>query len=285
MKLLTEPSNKNNLYLDRVDGIILPLINFSVESNVFFTLNEIKDIVSKCSCEVFIKINKNIFNHDIVVLKEILLEIDKIGVTGIIFYDLALLQLKNDLNLSVDLVWNQTFMVNNYKTCDYYYSRGVKYAILGKEITLNEITSIIKNSKITSMVEVVGKPSVAFSYRKLVSNYYSDLGIIGNREINVNEKVTDTNYILQENNDGTSFFLDVITNGTGTIKNLYNSGCNYIIIKEFGIEEMFFELISDTLDYISTGCNDDNYILKYKKLGDSTNFFFKETIYKVKKNG
>ena len=28
---------------------------------------------------------------------------------------------------------------------------------------------------------------------------------------------------------------------------------------------------------------DDNYVNKYKKLGDSTNFFFKKTIYRVKK--
>ena len=36
-------------------------------------------------------------------------------------------------------------MVNNYKTCNYYHSKGVKYALLGKEITLEEIIEIIKN--------------------------------------------------------------------------------------------------------------------------------------------
>ena len=35
MKVLIEVSNKNNLYLDRIDGIILPLENFSVESICF----------------------------------------------------------------------------------------------------------------------------------------------------------------------------------------------------------------------------------------------------------
>ena len=39
---------------------------------------------------------------------------------------------------------------------------------------------------------------------------------------------------------------------------------------------------SDTNEYIENGCMDDTYVDKYKKLGDSTNFFFKKTIYKVK---
>ena len=42
MKLLIEVSSKDNLYLDNVDGIILALDNYSVESQVSFTLDEIK---------------------------------------------------------------------------------------------------------------------------------------------------------------------------------------------------------------------------------------------------
>ena len=41
-------------------------------------------------------------------------------------------------------------------------------------------------------------------------------------------------------------------------------------------------MVIDTMKYISDGCNDEDYVSKYKKLGDSTNFFFKKTIYKVK---
>jgi len=285
MKLLIEPISKNCLYLDKVDGIILPLENYSVESNISFSLDEIKDIVSKSNCEVFIKLNKNIFNHEIDDLKNILVELDKINVTGIFFYDLAVLELKRELGLNVDLVWNQTHMVNNYKTCNYYYSKGCKYALLGKEITLDEIKDIITKSDITSMVEVISKPSVAFFKRKLITNYYKNLGMIGKDSFVALEKVTGTKYILKENNDGTTFYLDVITNGTSVIKDLYNCGCKYIIFREFGLEDIFSELIDDTKNYINNGCNDNNYLEKYKKLGDSTNFFFKETIYRVKKNG
>ncbi len=284
MKLLVECSSKNDLYTDIVDGIILPLEGFSVESKCFFTLEEIKSISSNVKCEVFVKVNKNFMNEDIEGLKRVLLELDNCNISGIFFYDLAVLELKNELSLRVPLVWNQTHMVNNYKTCDYYYSKGVKYALLGKEITLEEIVEITTLSKISTMVEVVSKPSVAFSKRLLVTNYFKDLGKEGDSSLTIHERGTDQDYELFENNDGTSFFLDIITNGTGVISDLYKACVPYIIMREYGID-CFKELLVDTMEYIKGKCMDKSYIDKYKKLGDSTNFFFRKTIYKVKKNG
>ena len=249
MKLLVEPMNKENLKFN-CDGLILAIKDYAVESNTYFTLEEIKNISDSFSGEIFVKLNKNLMNDDIPFVKDILVQLDKMNITGVFFYDLAVLELKRELNLNIDLVWNQTHMVNNYKTCNYYYSKGVKYALLGKEITLDEILEIIDLSDITSMVEVVSKPSVAFSKRKLVSNYYKDM----------------------------------ITNGTGIIRDLYDNGCSYIIMREYGIDN-FRELVNDTMEYIKDSCSDLSYVLKYKKLGDSTNFFFKKTIYRVKKNG
>ena len=283
MKLLVEPMNKENLKFN-CDGLILAIKDYAVESNTYFTLEEIKNISDSFSGEIFVKLNKNLMNDDIPFVKDILVQLDKMNITGVFFYDLAVLELKRELNLNIDLVWNQTHMVNNYKTCNYYYSKGVKYALLGKEITLDEILEIIDLSDITSMVEVVSKPSVAFSKRKLVSNYYKDMGIDGSKEIIVNEKVSNLHFDIKEDSNGTVFFLDLITNGTGIIRDLYDNGCSYIIMREYGIDN-FRELVNDTMEYIKDSCSDLSYVLKYKKLGDSTNFFFKKTIYRVKKNG
>ena len=284
MKLLIEPSVKRDNYYD-TDGIILPLEGFSVESKIFFTILEIKEIVNKFNGEVFIKINKNILNKDIEKLKDIMIELDSLNIKGIFFYDLALLQLKKELSLNVDLVWNQTHMVNNYETCNYYHSKGVSYALLGKEITLDEIIEIKKNSSIIPMVEVVSLPSVAFSRRKLITNYFHDLNIAKKDDLLIKEKVTNGYYKLLEDDNGTSFFYNNILNGTGVIKDLYDNGIDYIIIREFGIEDIFDCLIKDTKDYINNNCSSIDYVNKYKILGDYTNFFFKKTIYKVKKNG
>ena len=285
MKLLIECSSKENLYTNKTDGIILPLEGFSVESKCFFSMTEIKDIKDKASCMVFVKVNKNFMNEEIDDLKNVLQELNDCGIDGVFFYDLAVLEIKNELNLQLPLVWNQTHMVNNYKTCDYYYSKGVSYALVGKEITLEEIKEIVQNSKISVMVEVVSNPSVAFSKRKLITHYYQDLGKAKKNDMIIHERGTNQDYELFENKDGTSFFLDVVTNGTSIIKDLFDIDTPFIIMREYGLENIFSLLIQDTMNYISTGCKDSSYVEKYKMIGDSTNFFFRKTIYKVKKNG
>ena len=286
MKILIEPSTKNNLYQTSIHGLILSLEKYSVQSNVYFSLEEIKKIREENpSLEIFININKNLSNDDIKPLTEILIELDNLNVQGIFFYDLAVLKLKQELNLKTNLVWSQTHMVNNYKTCNYYYTKGVKYALLGKEITLEEILEIIKLSSITSMVEVVGLPSVAFSKRKLITNYFKDLNKESKDKLVVREKVSDADYELQEDFNGTSFFLKDVVNGTGIIKDLYEANLEYIVLREYGIESIFNELLVDTKEYIEGNCQNTDYVEKYKSLGDNTNFFFKKTIYMVKKNG
>lgn len=287
MKLLIEPSNKQELNINSIDGLIVSLEDYSIQSPIYYSLEEIKQLRKDYpNIELFISINKNLLNKDIEPLTKILIELDKLNINGIFFYDLALLKLKKDLNLKTDLIWSQTHMVNNYKTCNYYHTKGVKYALLGKEITLEEIIEILKNTRITPMVEVLGLPSVAFSKRKLISNYYKDLNKPTKNSLEVLEKVTDTTYLLTEDSNGTSFFMKDIVNGTSIIKDLFANGLEYIIMRGYGLEaSLFTEILVDTKVYLQTNCTDEKYIEKYQKLGTNTNFFFKKTIYQVKKNG
>lgn len=287
MRLLVEPSSKDSKLFEINKSVILSLENYSVQGFCYFTLEEIVELKNKYKdLEIFVSLNKNFLNHEIEGLKEVLIKLNDIGVAGVFFYDLVVLQLKKELSLDIELVWNQTHMVNNYRTCDYYYSKGVKFALLGKEITLDEIIEISNKSNINCMVEVVSLPSVAFSRRKLITNYYTDMGKPTKSELIIHEKVSDKDYELLENNDGTSFFIKEVMNGTGVIKTLYDNGIMYIIMREFGIDkDLFSELVIDTNKYLEDGCTSDEYVSKYTKLGDSTNFFFKKTIYRVKKNG
>ena len=232
MKILVEGNIENKELLKNTDGLILSLKDYSVQSSKTYTLEEIKSVTeNNSSLEIFVNVNKNFFNNDIEELKKTLLELDKLNLTGIFFYDLAVLELKKELNLKTDLVWNQTYMVNNYKTCDYYYSKGVKYAALSKEITLEEILEIIEKSKITPLVETFSIPSVAFSKRSLLTNYYKDLNKSPKKDLIITEKATETDYLVEEDNLGTNFYLNKITNASSIIKSLYQASCPYIILR------------------------------------------------------
>ena len=284
MKVLVEVASKNiEEYVDKCDALLLGIRKFSVMNMVSFTVDEIKDIVLKYpQLEIFVKMDKNFFNEEIEEVRKCLTELNDIPIRGVFFYDLALLELKHELSLSFDLVWSQTHMVTNYRTCDYYYQKGVSYALLSKEITLDEIVEISRKSSVQTIVEVVSLPSVGFSRRKLVHNYYEYYQEQGTSSLTVLEKVTNKKYLVREEENGTGFLLDEVLNGTSVISSLYQAGVDYVLFREEGIPA-FLELIRDTKKYISLGCSDTSYVEKYKKLGDSTGFFFKKTIYRVKK--
>lgn len=284
MKVLVEVTNKEiSNYIDSCDALLLGLENFSVLNSVTFSLAEIEEIINKYpEIEIFVKMDKNIFNKEIDDLRRVLLELEQMSICGVFFYDLAILELKQELSLSLDLVWSQTHMVTNIRTCDYYFHQGVHYALLSKEITLDEIISIAKESSISTIVEVVSLPSVGYSRRRLVHNYYEDLGEKGSSTLSVLEKITNKNYLVKEEENGTGFLLDEVLNGTSVISSLYQADVDYVLFREEGIPS-FLELLHDTKKYIVDGCSDASYIEKYKKLGDSTGFFFKKTIYRVKK--
>lgn len=250
---------------------------------VGFTVEEVSSIAKEYpTLEIFVKMDKNFMNDEVDSLKDVLVELDQLPIEGVFFYDMAVLEIKQELSLALPLVWSQTHMVSNYRTCNYFLEQGVNYALLSKEITLDEIEDISEKSNISTIVEVVSHPSVGYSRRKLVSNYYQDLEEEGNSTLSILERITNQKYIVKEEDAGTGFLLGQVMNGTSVIASLYRMNIDYVLLREEGISD-FLELLLDTKTYVDCGCKDTNYVEKYKKLGDNTGFFFKKTIYRVKK--
>ena len=270
-------------FLRRTYVFFYVLSSYSVLNAVGFTVEEVSSIAKEYpTLEIFVKMDKNFMNDEVDSLKDVLVELDQLPIEGVFFYDMAVLEIKQELSLALPLVWSQTHMVSNYRTCNYFLEQGVNYALLSKEITLDEIEDISEKSDISTIVEVVSHPSVGYSRRKLVSNYYQDLEEEGNSTLSISERITNQKYIVKEEDAGTGFLLDQVMNGTSVIASLYRMNIDYVLLREEGISD-FLELLLDTKTYVDCGCKDTNYVEKYMKLGDNTGFFFKKTIYRVKK--
>ena len=85
-KLLVMPKNIDIKSLDKyTDGYILGLKSYSVNIPCEITIDEIKDLREKTDKEIFIAINKNLFTRDVEDLKELLKEIDKLDIKGILY--------------------------------------------------------------------------------------------------------------------------------------------------------------------------------------------------------
>ena len=284
MKLLVVPNKLDsiNKYIELgCSGFIIGLKGLSINYDLEMTIEEIKELIGKNpNLDIFVSMNKNMFNEDLPEVEKALIELDRLNVKGVLFYDLGLIFIKKKLGLNIDLVWNQTHMVTNYNTCNYYKSMGVNYAYLASEITLEEIKEIKNKTDMKLMVFGFGYPVMADSRRHLLTNYFKSNNISVEDKIEVYDQ--DSNFIIKEGVHGTTFYNKRIMNGTSIIT---DSSIDYVVYDDFNIDESTsYELVQNINAILNT--KDKEYIEKISSLiGNDTNFLFKKTIYMVKKNG
>lgn len=270
-------------YLKYSKSFIFPLEGYSVDYKKDYTLKEILDIREKYpDINIYLIMNKPIFNKDLSELRNILTKIDNYNFQGILFYDVSFVKLKKDLNLKIDLVWNNTHMVTNYKTCDYYFSKGVNFGVVSNEITLDEIIELKNNTKMKIWMMIIGYPVMAFSRRKLLTNHFKHHNEEITNDLRITEHVSKTPYSVFENEFGTSFRKEEILNGSRVINAINVDG---IIFKEEDIsKDKFIHILDLFYKYQNKEIVYEEFISDVTSLiGNDTNFLFEKTIYQVKK--
>ena len=282
MKIATVCSKDNMLEYEKIgaNAFIFGLLDYSSGYHNELSVEEIKEIRSNYDGELFIAVNKNMFNRELDDLEKKLIELDNLNINGILIYDIAVLSIHNRLNLKTPLVWNQTHMVTNYNTCNYYYDKGCKYGVVASEITLDEIKEIKEKTKMQLFVNVLGYQVMGYSRRSLLSNFFKS----------IDKKLEKDNYIIENNNEdyivreekhGNVFLFGKPLNGSVVIKDL---DIDYVILNDYNFtKETFTKALQLYVELVKT--KEDKYIKELDDLiGDNRGFFFKKTIYKVKKN-
>ena len=276
-------TNSNNILEYREKGanaFIFGLKDYSSGYHNEVSIDEIKDIRSYYDGELFIAINKNMFNNDLDELERLMKELDNLNINGFLFYDIAVLSIHNRLNLKTPLVWNQTHMVTNYNTCNYYYDKGCEYGVIASEITLEEINEIKSKTKMKLFVNVLGYQVMGYSRRSLLSNYFKSI----NKPLKKDNYIIENNneeYIVREEKKGNAFLFGKPLNGSVVIKDL---NADYIILNDYNFSsDVFSKALVLFVKLVDT--KDDKYVIELDNLiGDNRGFFFTKTIYKVKKN-
>ena len=282
MKIATVCSKDNILEYKKIgaSAFIFGLLNFSSGYHNELSIEEIKELRTIYDGELFIAVNKNMFNSDLEELEKELIELDKLNINGILFYDISVLSLHNRLNLKTPLVWNQTHMVTNYNTCNYYYDKGCTYGVIASEITLDEINEISKKTKMKLFVNVLGYQVMGYSRRSLLSNYFKSIG--KEREKNNYTIVNNgEEYIVREENKGNAFLFGKPLNGSNIIKDL---DVDYIILNDYNFDKDTFSKALELYTKLVETKDDKNALELDNLVGDNRGFFFTKTIYKVKKN-
>ena len=274
---------KTSKCIKNVDAFIFGLKGFSTFENEI----DLEDLENYFGSEIFLSLDKNMFNEDLKPLEEVLKKIDVFDIKGILFYDLAVIELAHKLNIKTPLIWNQNFLATNYKTVNFYENDGIKGVVLPPIITIDEMIEIKKNTNLEIIVPVFGYQMIALSKRHLVSNYFDFIEEENNKDINYMIE-RDDGYPITEIKEGSKIYSKDILNVIKYINKLKEVDIDYIILDDYLIENVVFEKVSKlyekSVKYDLTDEELNSFQNEISKLipNSSLHFFNKKTTYKVK---
>lgn len=280
MKLVLIPKSKEEILKtnDLVDGFIIGIENLSTNLPNYFDLNELKEILKQTNKEIFVSLNKNMHSTDLAILKETLLELEKLNIKGILYYDVSLVNIKQELNLKKDLVWNGEHLVTNSLSIEFWYQEGVNYAYLSSDITKEEILKIKQESKSTLMMNVFGYVPIFTSYRHLIKNYIKTFNLNNDSGINYIEKEGKKYPIVDSIN--TTVYSNNILNTLDEFLDLKD--IEYGVINSFNIDNDKLIKVINLFKNINENNKNDILEIINKLFNNIDNGFLKkETIYKV----
>lgn len=274
-KLITLPLKFTDSLINKIDGVIIGIEGLSIG----FASYETKDsVISKIKYiknlkrEVFVSLNKNIYNSDLKYLKDIIDLIKDEDIDGIIYYDISIYNIVKNIDSNIPLYWNQEHLTTNYMTCDFWKKRGVVGTFLSSDITIDEILDIKKKTNMKYIVQIFGYVRMMASSRRLITNYLEHIDYDeSHKTYEVYERVSKRKYPIIEDNNGTITLSNSCMNGIKYLELLEKSGIDYIFLDSLNVPD--FELVIDAFN--------NNDISYFDNIEDY--FLSRKTIYKVKR--
>lgn len=276
------PNNKEFIdrYINTDIYLLIGIEGFSV--NTYNTDIDYIDELSKTHNNIFVSLNKNIFNSELKQVEELLIRINNMNIQGLFYYDVAILNIVKRLNLNINLVWSAEHFTTNYYTINYWYNKGVNNTFLSNEITKKEMLEIIDNTDSKIFIQLFGYIPMYMSKRHAVKNYLNHfkLDLNSSRYYLFKE---DKKYSILDNELGTSIYTNFILNGLKEYNEIKDK-LDYVIINGFDIDDTSLDKVIDSFINVNNS-NVEELDKDIQNLFPNLEkgFLYEETIYRVKK--
>lgn len=259
------PNNKNVENLtDKFSYFILPVEGLSIGFDVYFNLNEVKELSKKY--KIYVIINRFFHCEILDEVKNILNDLD--SVLGFFVEDLGIASFlpKDKVILFQNHITSSYANINALNGLDY------KNVVVSNELTINELKEIRNKCESKLYYFLVNRNMLMYSRRTLVSNYFNYYGYNQNSNSYFMDEVVSKNKLLfKEEFGSTCVFWGNIFCGN---KYLDEFNMDYYIINLNNINDSYSKIIIDNYDKV------DLY-----KLFDCDYYFLENKIqYKVKNN-
>lgn len=267
-----------------VKGVICGTPIFS--SCFFFNLEELKQIKQECienGLDLFISIDTMIEEKDRLLLIEYIDFLKQLDVKGIYFSDLAVYSVASDFGLKDRLIYDPTTLMTNSLDANFYLSLGIESIVVAREITMDEILKIAKNTDYRAEMQIFGYLKTATSKRRFLTNYFKHLkqsyDVTNKDSLRIVEETRDYEMPILENKYGTQIYTDYILNTYLEYPILSK------VLKRGIIDDIFLseaELFDVLKDYSSLNADNaslllNNLKLKYYDRSFDTGYLYQKT--------
>lgn len=156
------------------DAVYVGGVSFSLRARASnFTIEMLEELVEfahKLNKKIYVTTNIVFHDEDLKGLDDYLIELDRIKVDAIICSSFVIIErAKAITNLEIHL--STQFSVTNSVTADYFFEEGIKRVVLARELSLDEIALVGKNTKADLEIFIHGGMCVSYSGRCTLSNY------------------------------------------------------------------------------------------------------------------
>jgi len=156
------------------DAVYVGGVSFSLRARASnFTIDMLEELVvfaHSLNKKIYVTTNIVFHDEDLIGLDEYLKELERIKVDAIICSSFVIIErAKAITNLEIHL--STQFSVTNSSTADYFYEEGIERVVLARELSLNEIALVSKNTKADLEIFIHGGMCVSYSGRCTLSNY------------------------------------------------------------------------------------------------------------------
>ncbi|MFQ8705514.1 MAG: peptidase U32 family protein [Thomasclavelia sp.] len=166
---------------------------FSCRQALSLDYEELSDLKDRLkNNKIWVLVNALIEEHNLDELTKHLDKLYRLKIDGILFQDFGVLEICKENNYDFELIYSPDTLNTNQATLNYLATLGIKSAFLAREIPLDEKIMIAQNTSIKTMTQIHGVEYMAYSKRKLLSNYFMETNL--KKSVSVND-----NIIIQAN--------------------------------------------------------------------------------------
>ena len=143
-----------------------------------FTLDELEEAVKYAhshGVKLYVTVNTMPHSQEYERLKKYLKRYDEIGVDALIISDLGVMELTREIIPNMEIHISTQASVVSASTANAYHKLGAKRVVLARELSLDEINEIRRNTPNSLELEcfIHGSMCISYSGRCLLSNYYT----------------------------------------------------------------------------------------------------------------